>query len=400
MISPEEALHLVLAYAEVRPSAELPVMKAMGMVLAEPITVDRDNPPFPRAMMDGYAVPFGAEGKSLAVVGEAMAGHDRDITVTDNSCVEIMTGACCPIGAYAVVAREDAHPGASGIRMPGHILAGQNIASPGSECHTGEVVLRPGDRVTPLAVGVLASLGKMTVRVIRPVRLAIVTTGSELITANEVPAGTRIRDSNGPMLWAMARVAGVARTRSIHAKDDRESIVETLQRTVDRDIVLMSGGVSAGRYDCVPAALAEVGAEVIFHKVSQKPGKPLLFARRGQQLIFGLPGNPLSCHFCFHRYAAPAIRTMQGMPPSGTAIIAQLAGPLQSEPDRAYFVPGWLENRFPEDRVLRVHPRPARSSADIFHPCQANCYIELAPGGSEVPAGCRVSVTPLNAANC
>lgn len=419
MISPKEALELVLANVEPMPVGDISVSDALGLVLAEDVLADRDCPAFPRAMMDGYAVPVASEGHVLTVVGEAAAGRAADVPISEGCCVEIMTGACCPPGTHAVVQREQVRPGEHGVVMPAHIAAGQHIAPPGSECAEGCPVMRAGDRVTPLAVAVLASVGRTEVRVIPRVRLGVVVTGNELVPPDATPTGTQIRDSNGPMLVAMARGVGVAWLRLLYAADNTSRIADALRQMDDLSLILVSGGVSVGRYDLVPAILAEFGAETIFHKVAQKPGKPLLVARRRRQLVFGLPGNPLACHLCFHRYVAPAIGRMQGMSAARDVLQVPLAAPIWPNPGRTHFVPARLEtassatvgssssvggtvgqaNRGTHQFTFegpRVWPMPTASSADVFGPSQANSYIELAAGHDEVPAGTLVPVTLLD----
>jgi molybdopterin molybdotransferase len=221
----------------------------------------------------------------------------------------------------------------------------------------------------------------------------VITTGGELVTPGQDPSAAQIRDSNGPMLTAMAVAIGLAPPRTLHADDRLAAIRAALDCVADRDIVLLAGGVSVGTYDLVPQALRQYGAEVVFHKVTQKPGKPLLFTRRGSQLLFGLPGNPLACHLCFHRYVAAAARQLAGRPAQSLPLVGRLTaavkGPrlrtfyatARAEPDEAAYG-GWL-----------VHPNPGVSSADIFSTCRANCYVEVPPRSEGMPVGSPVSFT-------
>jgi molybdenum cofactor synthesis domain-containing protein len=222
------------------------------------------------------------------------------------------------------------------------------MALRGSECRAGEVVLRTGDLLTPLAVGVLASVGLREVRVIPAPTIGILTTGGELIGGG-APESAQIRDSNGPMLAAMAASCGLKPAWLLHAQDDVRAIAAALETMHACDLIVLTGGVSMGRYDLVPDSFQQIGAEVVFHKVSQKPGKPLLFARRGRQLFFGLPGNPLAAHL--------------------------------------WFVLGHAECEGDTRRTWSLRPMPGRSSADLFGPNQANCYLEVPPGDELVAAG-------------
>ncbi len=248
--------------------------------------------------------------------------------------------------------------------------------------------MSPGDLVTPLAVGVLASFSRATVRVIPRPSLGIIITGAEL-AAGEGPLGPgQIRDSNGPMLAAMARAQGIEPRQTTHAADRLEAILAALQAVADCDIVILTGGVSVGTLDLVPQALAEYRAETVFHGVKQKPGKPLLFARKDRQLLFGLPGNPMACHLGFHRYISAAIGRRGGR----AAHTPPMQGELTDAPPpvtggRTNFLLGRAEFAAGPRPRFRLRLLPGVSSADIFHGCQANCYVELPTEGPAPSAG-------------
>jgi molybdopterin molybdotransferase len=337
--------------------------------------------------MDGYAVRTADAGRTVRVVGEVAAGQDVKTEVVAGQCLEIMTGAPCPPGTEAVVKKEQTQRDGNRVVLAGKISSGQNIAPRGSECEAGRVVLRSGETITPLAAAVLASFGLETVRVIPRPSLAIITTGAELIPAGRRPGPGQIRDSNGPMLQAMACELGSEGPPHLHAEDRLEAILQALERVAERDIVLLSGGVSVGKYDLVPDALEGYGAQRVFHQVAQKPGKPLLLARKGSQLIFGLPGNPLSCHFCFHRYVAAAIRQMEGKTPVPDPVSGRLAAPVRPRRGRTFFVLALAERLHQASTDWEIRPLPGASSADMFACCGANCYLEVPPGDVEIPAG-------------
>lgn len=395
-ISPDEALQLVLDATEQLSAEQRTMLEAAGLVLDEPVRADRDQPPFDRAMMDGYAVPENAAGKRLPVVDQVAAGQASTVKLTEGQCVEIMTGAPCPAGTLAVVPIEQTQSDESGVLFPKRIVPGQHIVPRGAECPKGEVVLPTGNRIDALAVAALASFGQVSVRVIRPPRLAIVTTGAELVPPESVPGPTQIRDGNGPMLYTMAQGYGIERPALVHATDQMDSIIENLKRFADYDVLVVTGGVSVGRFDLVPDALKQAGAEVIFHKVRQKPGKPLLFARRGDQFIFGLPGNPLACHFCFHRYVGPAIRKMQGQDPNRAELRGRLSEPVEPKRGRAYYVLGLVDDATGESHLPLVRPVPGKSSADVFRAVGPNCYLEIPPGPELIPAGELIGFTRLD----
>jgi molybdopterin molybdotransferase len=241
--------------------------------------------------------------------------------------------------------------------------------------------------VTPLAVGVLAAFGWGSVRVIPQPRLGILTTGGELAGEGESLQPGQIRDLNGPMLAAMAQDLGIGFSRRLHASDRLVELRQALEQFADVDIVVLSGGVSVGTYDFVPQALAEMGAEKIFHGVKQKPGKPLFFARTDRKLFFGLPGNPLACHLGFHRYVSAAIRKMSGCDAPRRCFQGELAGPVESKAGRTHFVPGWAEPISDPRSLWRIAPLSAASSADVFRTASANCYLEVPPLGRTMRAG-------------
>ncbi len=393
MVSPEEALILVIAAAAERPAEYLPISNAVGLALAEQVFADRDYPPFDRAMMDGYAVAEGVAGQQLHVAGEVAAGRAAMSGADKNCCIEIMTGAPCPPETYAVVQKEQVTCSDNSVSMPDRIAAGQHITPKGSECRAGQIVLQSGQRIDAFALAVLATFGKTLVKVIPRPRLGIITTGTELVQPDDYPNAFQIRDCNGVLLAAMARAIGLERPSVLISPDSVISILDNFHALAHCDVLVISGGVSAGRYDLVPEALAQYGAEVIFHKVGQKPGKPLLVARRGNQLLFGLPGNPLACHFCFHHYVAAAVRKMQGLSPDRTIFFGRLKQAVQRSRERKFFMPGIVEPPVAMGQPPLLRALPGKSSADIFQSSGANCYAEIACGSAPAPPGEIVAFT-------
>lgn len=393
MIGPDEALALVLREAHRLPIQYVPLAEACGLQLAATVVADRDYPPFSRAMMDGYAVRVADAGQTLKVVGEIAAGQMVTGPCPPRQCFEVMTGAPCPAGTEAVVPKEDAVREGDSVTIPLTIRLGQHIAPQGSECQRGSVVLECGAAITPLAIAVMASFGRNTIGVTPRPSLGVITTGRELAAAGQDPSAAQIRDSNGPMLSAMAITIGLAPPQTLHADDCPTAIRAALDSVADRNIVLLAGGVSVGTYDLVPEALRQYGAEVIFHKVAQKPGKPLLFARRGPQLFFGLPGNPLACHLCFHRYVAAAARQLAGKPAELHPLLGRLTAVVKGSRLRTFYAMARAEPDRSTGNGWLVHPLPGVSSADIFSTCKANCYIEVPVGSEEIPMGSPVRFT-------
>lgn len=394
IIRPDQALHIVRESSHVSDARTVASLDAAGLRLAEDVAADRDYPPFGRAMMDGYAVRLAdaKKGRTLKVAGLIAAGDTFSEPVTPGTCVEIMTGAACPPDAEAVVPKELIVRDGDSVTLSCDASSGQHIAPRGSECRVGEYVLRTGDLLSPLAVGILFSVGRRQVRVIPRPKVGVLTTGGELIGEDTSPSPVQIRDSNGPMLVAMARARGVSDVVWRHSGDDLEAIITALQYFSDCDVIVMTGGVSTGRYDLVPESVRRYGAETVFHKVSQKPGKPLLFARRGRQLIFGLPGNPLAAHLCFHRYVSAAIGRLSGQPAgSPDRQTGFLREPLGPGGDRTWFMLARAEQSETCDAPWELAPLPGHSSADLFNTQRANCYVEVPAGAGSLAAGTAVS---------
>ncbi len=383
MITPEQALDLVIRTAAPLTPRSVALSDACGLVLAEDILADGDYPPFPRSMMDGYAVRLGDAGRTVPVVGEIPAGSVWEGEIQPGQAVEILTGAPCPRGAEAVVPKEQVERRENLITLPSPIKSGQNIASQGSDCRQADRLLAAGQVVTSMAIATIASFGRALVRVIPRPELSIITTGAELAGPGEPLRPGQIRNSNGPMLEAMARDLGLSPPRQSHAADRLEATIKALEAMADVDIVVLTGGVSVGSYDFVPQALAGIGAETEFHGVQQKPGKPILLARKGPRLFFGLPGNPLACHFGFHRYVSAAIRGMSGRAAMRHVFRGELVHAVESKGGRVHYLPSRAEVAMDSPTGWRVEVLPSTSSADIFHGCRANCYVEL-------PADARV----------
>ena len=393
MISPAEAYRIVLDAALPLPARRVPLLEALGKPLAEPVRADRNYPPFRRAMMDGYAVSLASAGRTIDVIGRRPAGRttSSDI-VTAQGCVEIATGAACPPGTDAVVRKEHVRCDGHRVILPAVIEPGRHIAEPGTECSKGEGFLKAGDIATPLAIAALASAGRRDVAVVPTPRMAVIVTGEELVGDGQDLRDGQIRDANGPMLTALAAAFGLAPPECRRVGDDRIAIQAALEASSDCDLVVLSGGASVGTLDFVPRVLADWDAEILFHKVRQKPGKPLLLARRGASLVFGLPGNPLACHFCFCRYVQAAAAKMCGRGPAITGE-GRLAAPLQPDRGRTFFVPARFDREPSTPGAWQIHPLRGVSSADIFHSHQANAYVEVPRGAEELPAGTTLAVS-------
>jgi molybdopterin molybdotransferase len=388
-----EAFSRVLEHVHPAASRPLPLADAVGCVLAEEIRADRDGPPFDRAMMDGFAVRLSDAGATVPVSGEVTAGAAPDGPLADGLAVRIMTGAPCPEGTEAVVPVEQTSESGERVSLPALVQAEQHIARRGSDRKSGDLLLPPGAPVTPLMVAVLASAGRTTVEVIPRPTVTVISTGNELAGPGADPGPYGIRDSNRPMMEALVRQSGLTLLESLHAGDTAEELESAFGRAFAADIVMVSGGVSAGKYDLVPETAERMGAVKVFHKVWQRPGKPLFFAttgRRPRGLLFGLPGNPLAVHFCFHHYVLPAACRLAGKPLPGREGRAVLSEPCRPRGNRPSYLPARVEPD-PAGGRLRARLLPVSGSADIYGAAAANALVHLDPQQGPLARGDEVT---------
>jgi molybdopterin molybdotransferase len=392
-----EAQAVVLRHARPLPPEPTPLALALGRVLAEDVASDLDMPPFDKSMMDGYAVRSAdlASGPAvLTVVEEITAGRTPTRPVAPGQSSRIMTGAPLPPGADAVEMVERCEPADGGrVRVPGPIRAGHNVQPRGRELRTGETVLRAGAVLRAQEVGLLALVGRPEVRTHAVPEVAVVSTGDELVEPAAKPGPGQIRNSNGPMLLAQVASAG-CRPRDLGIGRDRvehlrESVVDGLRSSV----LILSGGVSAGTLDLVPGVLKDLGVEAHFHKVRMKPGKPIFFGARGETLVFGLPGNPVSSFVGFELFVRPALRRLRGFPAEAPAALAlPLAADFTYTTDRPTYHPARVE---PADVGEQVRVVPWLGSPDLRALTAANALAVLPEGEHTYRAGQPVPVLRL-----
>jgi len=367
----------------------------LGQVLAEDIVSDIDMPPFDKSLMDGFAVRSAdlPEGKAvLAVAEEVTAGQTPKRQVQPGQATKIMTGAPIPAGADAVVMIERSKPGTNGRveiddRPP---RPGQNVMPRGREMRKGEVVLSAGTELRPQEFGTLAAVGKTTIAVIPRPRVAILCTGDEIVDASQQPKPGQIRNGNGPMLQAQVARAGAIPQYLGIARDRVEELRTRIKEGLQSDLLVLSGGVSAGKLDLVPGVLQELSVQAHFHKVEMKPGKPVFFGTQERTLVFGLPGNPVSALACFELFVRPAIRQLAGHAKSGPFFVeATLAEDFVYKTDRPTYYPSWLEW---EGKGYQVRPVPWFGSPDLRALTRANAFLFVATGEHQLPAGQLVTV--------
>jgi molybdopterin molybdotransferase len=404
MLTVEEALRDVLEHARRVPALDAPLDAVAGCTLAEDVSADMDLPPFDKALVDGYAVrsdDLRGPERWLHLAGLIPAGQAPTRPLGRGEAVQIMTGAPVPVGCDAVVMHERTR--SSGDRVfveEPDVRAGQNILPRGREMVAGEVVVPRGSLLTPAQLGVLASVGKTSVKVLRP-RVAIVPTGDELVESDRMPGPGQIRNSNAVMLRALA----VAETAAVEvlpiAPDEPAVLREFLARGLEFDVLITSGGVSAGQRDLVPSVLGELGARRIFHKVRLKPGKPLWFGTgpprddRPATLVFGLPGNPVSSLVGFFLFVRPALAVQSGRPQAAPgSVAARLTCGFHHRGDRPTYHPARLVQRGEARVPVSIETLTWSGSADLRTAALADGFAVFAPGDHEYAPGDIVSFLP------
>ncbi|MHC4563314.1 MAG: molybdopterin molybdotransferase MoeA [Planctomycetota bacterium] len=401
MISPEKALHEVLAAARPLKALSLPLHDAFGHCLAGDVRADRDQPPTDRSAMDGFAVR--AEDlancpRQLRLIGEVAAGSSKRPKVVAGTCARILTGGRVPPGADTVVKVEDTSERDGEVHVLAPTDVGTNIRRRAENVAKGEVVLAKGTVLGAAQSGVCAAVGKATVRVHRRPEVMVFCTGEELRPAGESVRAHQLRDANGPALRAALAEAGFVGVSHRILPDDPKTLARKLEQAVGKyDVVVLTGGVSVGKYDYVPDAVRSVGAGIRFHGVSMKPGKPQLYATlTGNRHIFGLPGNPLSVLTGFFELVLPAVRRLSGVPAEScqSSLRLVLAESVRVKPSRTNYV---LAELVEGKNGLTVRPMPSHGSADLAAGARADGALIIPKGTSQLPAGEVVEFRPWRA---
>ncbi|MGO9095068.1 MAG: gephyrin-like molybdotransferase Glp [Bryobacteraceae bacterium] len=373
------------------PTVELvPLDAACGRVLAEVIHADRDYPPLARSLRDGFAVRSEDLPGRLRIVGEVRAGDVSLRELERGEAFEIMTGAPVPPGADAVVMIEHAPRDGEWIAAPS-APPGQFIAPPASEARAGDSLLDAGRRLGPSQVALLAAIGRAVVRVYRQPRVAILSTGDEIVEVSAPPLAHQVRDSNAHSLAAQLRRAGALPEILPPARDTLESIRVIVERGLAADLLLVSGGVSAGKYDLVERVLADLGAEFFFDRVLIRPGQPLVFGRARERFFFGLPGNPASTLVTFEVFARAAVELLSGeIEPRLPFALAQLTADLSHKPGLTRFLPARLSAG-----GAQVTPLAWRGSSDIPALARADAFLVARPDREIWKAGDLIEVLTI-----
>jgi molybdopterin molybdotransferase len=388
--SVDEARAALLAAVRPLVPVNLGVADALGLFLAEDVAAAHDVPAFANSAMDGFATRGGRAGQALRVVGESRAGTPFDGTLQDGEAARISTGAALPDGADGVLQLERVRVEGDTVVLEEDVPAGRNVRDAGSDLKGGTRVLTAGTRIGPAELGVAIGAGRMQLLVRPRPRLAVVTTGDELVPPGTPLAPGQIHDSNGPTLSALGARAGAEVVGHGHAVDDPEATRAVIAEALDAaDVVVLAGGVSVGPHDHVKPALDALGVREILWRVALKPGKPTWLGERDGKLVLGLPGNPVSAYVTFLLFARPALAALQGADASVPRTEATLAAAIPRNPDRDELV-----------RVRRrddgaVEPTGPQGSHVLSSLLGADALAIVPRGEGELPAGATVTLEPV-----
>ncbi len=415
ILSFEAARHLAEEHAaQLRPRGKelVELLDGVGQVLAEPVVADRNFPPFPRATRDGYAVrtaDLTQVPARLRVIGEIKAGADVTFQIQAGQAAAIMTGAPVPPGADAVVMVEYTTREGDQVGISKGISAGENIVPVGSEAKRGERLLALGTRLDYAAIAVAASVGKSRLLAYSKPRVAVLSTGDEIVDIDTSPANCQIRNSNTYSLAAQIQAAGGEPVLLPIAPDEPGRLRELITDGLDADLLLLTGGVSMGKYDLVEQVLQDLGAEFFFTGAQIQPGRPVVFGRVAwgaganareapsaeatHRYFFGLPGNPISTMVTFELFARPVLEALAGLTPRKLVFVhARLKSEIKTKTGLKRFLPAVLSGEFEQAEVELVR---WQGSGDIAATARANCYVVVPADRERMQAGEWVPVLPM-----
>lgn len=388
----EEQAALVHRDAPPRGTEFVDLLAAASRVLAEPVLADRDIPPFPRSTRDGYAVHAADVERlpaTLDVVGEIKAGEKPEnipANVASGHAVSVMTGAPVPHGADAVVMVEYTARHGERVEISKSVHRGENIVPRGAEARQGSILLDRGILLHEAAIALAASVGKSRLQVYQRPKVSVLTTGDEIVDVDANPGATQIRNSNSYSLAAQIRTAGGEPVLLPIAPDEPQSLRRLIEQGLNSDLLLMTGGVSMGRYDLVEQVLSEMGAEFFFTGAKIQPGRPVVFGKCGAgsaagkkpaTYFFGLPGNPVSTMVTFELFVRPMLEALTGMQPQPLQFLsARLKSDIRVKPGLRRFLPAILSGQFDDTHVELV---TWQGSGDIAATARANCYVVIPP---------------------
>jgi molybdopterin molybdotransferase len=396
LMTPRRAEEAISSRLTCLPIESLPLSQCVGGTLRENIYAERDTPPFDRVSMDGIAVDSGQLRRGLRqfrVQGTQAAGSPALKLAHGENAIEVMTGAVLPLAADCVIPVEqyDLLDGVVSLKAEVASTPFHNVHRRGSDSRQGALLLKSGTLLRPPEIAVAASAGMARVRVSSQPAVMIVSTGDELVEPGDPIADYQVRRSNVYACAAALRKRGFSRVGDDHLLDDEHMLMERLTlHLTTHEVLILSGGVSMGKFDLVPKVLMQLGVEQVFHSIAQRPGKPMWFGigPRGQS-VFGLPGNPVSTLVCLIRYVVPAIAEAMGTRRAPVERLA-LAAPVDFRPSLTYFLPVAIE--YDDWGRPWAHPRPPNGSGDFLGLAGTDGFVELPPGPSTYPKGFVTSV--------
>jgi molybdopterin molybdotransferase len=373
--------------------------RALGRVLAEQISADRNYPPFNRSIRDGFAVrasDVAQPGAKLRLIGESRAGVAFNGSVGPGECVRILTGAALPKGASAVMMLEYAREEDDSVIFEQSAKMGQHYVLAGAEARVGEVVIPRGTRLGYPELAMAAEVGRVSLTVARRPRVAILSTGDEVVEVNQTPGPYQIRNSNTISLSAQVALAGGEPVPLLNAKDEMSDLRSKIEEGLKADILLLSGGMSVGKYDLVETALREMEAEFFFDAVALRPGKPAVFGWCKGKPVFGLPGNPVSTMLTFELFAVPGIELLGGYTPHPLPFVrAKLSHAVNEKAGVDHYLPARVTwpNGEPHVELMLWE-----GSGDIGAVVRGNCFLKVDQSRLQIEAGEWVDVLPRRSA--
>ena len=398
MISVEVARESILAGITPVGTEVVGLAQAVGRILAEDLTARVSHPPVAVSAMDGYAVradDLAVVPRTLAIIGTSAAGAPFGAAMTSGQTVRIFTGAALPEGADAVIMQENTRRDGDSVEILTGAPTGRHVRAAGLDFKTGDMLLPANTLLGARAIGLAAAMNIPNLQVRRKPRIAILSTGDEIVLPGDAMGPTQIVGSNGPGLAAMVAALGGEPIHLGIAKDTRESLKTMIEAARGADMLVTTGGASVGDYDLVQDALSAAGMTLNFYKVAMRPGKPLMFGHMGATPVLGLPGNPVSAMVCAYIFLEPAIRALTGRSTVTQAINALLGRDLPPNDERMEFMRATLERT--DDGLVMAIPLEQQDSAVISGLARANCLLVRQPHAPTAQVGDMVQVIPLPA---
>jgi len=389
MISVKEAKKIISENVSSLEPVTLSLQESAGLILAEEVYASMDIPAFPQSSMDGYAFSFEGwkQHKKLKITGEVAAGSNETFTLAPGNAVRIFTGAAVPAGADTVIMQEKVKAQNGELIIEDEALQpGNSVRSKGSEIKAGALALEKGSTLSPAAIGFLAGIGITEIKVYPNPSISIIITGNELQQPGQSLQHGQVYESNSFALKAVLQQLHIESIQILYATDKPEIITDTLKKALQQsDVVLLTGGISVGDYDFVLQASTECGVEKLFHKIKQRPGKPLYCGKRGNKLVFGLPGNPSSVLTCFYQYVIPALEKLSKREIGLQTIKVPLAKAFQKNTGLTHFLKGFYNGK-------TVAPLDAQESYRLSSFAKANCLIQIDEDTTSLKEGELVNV--------